>query len=69
MTQDQGTKLEGLFTSGQMHWSSIDSKMDNVTESLGSSLDILEDIKTNTDSIPKILGEIQKWNRDGLKVK
>ncbi len=69
MTQDQGTKLEGLFTSGQMHWSSIDSKMDNVTNALGEHLDVLSGIKDNTDNIPKILAEMQKWNRDGIKVK
>ena len=69
MTQDQGTKLEGLFTSGQMHWSSIDSKMDNVTNVLGEHLDVLSGIKDNTDNIPKILAEMQKWNRDGIKVK
>ncbi len=69
MTQDQGTKLEGLFTSGQMHWSSIDSKMDNVTNALGDSLDVLEDIKENTDCIPSILDELRKWIRDGIKVK
>ena len=69
MTQDQGTKLEGLFTSGQMHWSSIDSKMDNVTNALGEHLDVLSRIKDNTDNIPKILAEMQKWNRDGIKVK
>ena len=69
MTQDQGTKLEGLFTSGQMHWSSIDSKMDNVTNALGEHLDVLSGIKDNTDNIPKILAEMKKWNRDGIKVK
>ena len=69
MTQDQGTKLEGLFTSGQMHWSSIDSKMDNVTNALGEHLDVLSGIKDNTDNIPKILAEMQKWDRDGIKVK
>lgn len=69
MTQDQGTKIEGLFTAGQMHWSSIDSKMDNVTDALGESLDVLDDIKENTDSIPVILAEIRKWIRDGIKVR
>ena len=32
MTQDQGTKLEGLMTSLQMHGASIDEKLDNVSE-------------------------------------
>ncbi len=26
MTQDQGTKLEGMFTSGLQHWSSMDDR-------------------------------------------
>lgn len=32
MSQEQGTKLEGLFVSGQMHWASIDERMQDVSE-------------------------------------
>ena len=41
MTQDQGTKLEGLMTSLQMHGASIDEKLDNVSEGLAGALDTL----------------------------
>ena len=30
MTQDQGTKLEGMFTSGLQHWSSMDDRLESV---------------------------------------
>lgn len=69
MTQDQGTKLEGLFTSGQMHWASIDEKMDNAVSGLGGCLDVLGRIATNTSALPLMLALLQSFQRDGLKMK
>lgn len=69
MTQDQGTKLEGLMTSLQIHGASIDDKMDNITEGLGASLDALNRIAKNTDTLPQMLALWQAIKRDGLKVK
>ncbi len=69
MTQDQGTKLEGLMTSLQMHGASVDDKMDNIAEGLGSSLDALNRIAKNTDALPLMLALWQAIKRDGLKVK
>lgn len=69
MTQDQGTKLEGLFTSGQMHWASIDEKMDNAVSGLGGCLDVLGRIATNTNALPLMLALLQSFQRDGLKMK
>ena len=69
MTQDQGTKLEGLMTSLQMHGASIDEKLDNVSEGLAGALDALNRIARNTDDIPLILALLQAVKRDGLKVK
>ena len=73
MSQDQGTKLEGLFVSGQMHWSSIDDKMSDVSEQMGSAVDHLRRIEENTGTSAKHLGEIKddikKIVRDGLKMK
>lgn len=69
MTQDQGTKLEGLMTSLQMHGASIDEKLDNVSEGLAGALDTLNRIARNTDDIPLILALLKSVKRDGLKVK
>lgn len=49
MTQDQGSKLEGLMTSLQMHGASVDDKMDDIAEGLGSSLDALNRIAKGID--------------------
>lgn len=73
MSQDQGTKLEGLFVSGQMHWSSMDDKMSDVSEQMGAAVDHLRRIEENTGTSAKHLGEIKdeikKIVRDGLKMK
>lgn len=69
MTQDQGTKLEGLMTSLQMHGASVDDKMDDIAEGLGASLDALNRIADNTDALPLMLALWQAIKRDGLKVK
>ena len=73
MTQDQGTKLEGMFTSGLQHWSSMDEKMENVSEKMNSAENHLAKIEENTGKSAGHLGEIKeeirKILRDGLKVK
>lgn len=69
MTQEQGTKLEGLFTSGQIHWASIDEKMDNAVSGLGGCLDVLGRIAANTNALPLMLALLQSVQRDGLKMK
>ena len=73
MTHDQGTKLEGLFVSGQMHWASIDERMEDVSEQMGVAIDHLQKIEENTGTSAKHLAEInnyiKKMERDGIKVK
>lgn len=73
MTQDQGTKLEGMFTSGLQHWSSMDEKMENVSEKMNSAENHLAKIEENTGAsaghLSEIKEEIKKIVRDGLKVK
>lgn len=73
MSQDQGTKLEGLFVSGQMHWASIDERMEDVSEQMGVAIDHLQKIEENTGTSAKHLAEInnyiKKMERDGIKVK
>ncbi|MDY6122084.1 MAG: hypothetical protein SPI72_03285 [Porphyromonas sp.] len=69
MTQEQGTKLEGLFTSGQMHWASMDEQMHGMTADLSRVLDGLVQIASNTAPISSILQEIQIMRRDGVSIK
>ena len=73
MTQDHGTKLEGLFVSGQMHWASIDEKMTDVADQLGRAGDTLRRIEENTGANAKtaavILDKMKELIRDGIKVK
>lgn len=73
MTQDQGTKLEGMFTSGLQHWSSMDEKMENVSEKMNSAENHLAKIEENTGKsaghLEKIAENIVKIIRDGLKVR
>lgn len=73
MSQDQGTKLEGLFVNGQIHWSSIDDKMTDVSVQLGAAGDTLKKIEEHTSSsassLEEIKNDIKIIKRDGLKVK
>lgn len=69
MTQEQGTKLEGLFTSGQMHWASIDEKMDALSDGLSAATDHLQHIEENTGYCKVMSEDIKKMIRDGLKMR
>ena len=73
MTQDQGTKLDGMFTSGLQHWSSIDEKMESVIDKMNTAEGHLARIEENTGTSASHLGkieeEIRKINRDGVKCK
>lgn len=73
MTQDQGTKLEGMFTGGLQHWSSMDKQLESVVEKMDTAEGHLARIAENTGVSAGHLGElkevIKKMIRDGLKVK
>lgn len=69
LTQEQGTKLEGLMTSMQIHEASMDDNLDNIAEGMGAALDSLRRIKENTDVLPLMYALWQAIKRDGLKVK
>lgn len=73
MSQEQGTKLEGLFTSVQDHVSSMDDKMDDLADVGYESLDVLRSIDNNTrgcnEKLEKLSNDINEIKRDGLKVK
>lgn len=72
ITQEQGTKLEGLFTSGQIHWASMDESLEDVSENMGSAVDSLKRIEENTEYCRHLEGmseDIKRIVRDGIKVK
>lgn len=69
MTQEQGTKLEGLFTSAQVHLANIDDHTINITARLSNVLDSLSQIAHNTKPIISIYEEIQTLKREGIKIK
>ena len=73
MTQDQGTKLEGMFTGGLQHWSSMDDRLESVSEKMDTAEGHLARIAENTGvsagHLGEIKAEIKKMIRDGLKVK
>lgn len=73
LSQDQGTKLEGLFVSVQMHVASIDEKMEDVGSRMTEASDRLRKIEENTkrtaDKLDDVNDGIQKIIRDGVKTR
>jgi hypothetical protein len=73
MTYDQGTKLEGMFTGGLQHWSSMDDRLESVSEKMdtaeGHLVRIAENTGVSAGHLGEIKDEIKKMIRDGLKVK
>lgn len=72
MTQDQGTKLEGLFTSGQRHWASMDELLGRIADHWGDLDDRLRDLIENTGycrHLAAIAEDIQAMRRDGVKMR
>lgn len=60
MTQDQGTKLEGMFTSGLQHWSSMDDRLESVAEKMDTAEGHLARISENTGVSAGHLGELKE---------
>lgn len=60
MTQDQGTKLEGMFTSGLQHWSSMDDRLESVVEKMDTAEGHLARIAENTGVSAGHLGELKE---------
>ena len=71
MTQEQGTKLEGMFTDGLRHWASMDSGIENVAEKMSAAEGYLAKIEEHTRLGTACLGEIKEdirtIKRDGIK--
>lgn len=73
MSQDQGTKLEGLFVSVQGHVANIDAIVENVAERMSAAEGYLAQIAENTKSSAASAEEIKdlliKIARDGIRTK
>ena len=73
MSQDQGTKLEGIGVSIQLHTASIDEKMDDVSARMSEAQESLRKIESNTaksaEQLEKIAEDIAVIKRDGIKTR
>lgn len=73
MSQDQGTKLEGLFTSVQGHVTSIDGIVEDVAKRMSIAEGYLSKIADNTEANAKSAEEIkdiiEKIARDGIRTR
>ena len=73
MSQDQGTKLEGLFVSVQGHVANIDAIVENVAERMSAAegylAQIAENTKSNAASAEEIKELLIKIARDGIRTK
>lgn len=73
ISQDQGTKLEGLFVSVQGHVANIDRRSENVSAKLSMAESYLAKIAENTGESASKLKEIkelmEKLQRDGIKTR
>ena len=72
MSQEQGTKLEGLFTSVQDHVSSIDTTVFDISRSMYEASDSLVAIVRNTGycyHLEQMAADISELKRDGIKMK
>lgn len=72
MTQAQGTKLEGLMTSAQIHLASLDIKFEDVAKQMTHATTHLAKIEKNTAYCQRLEGiatDIAELKRNGIKVK
>lgn len=72
MTQEQGTKLEGLFTSVQMHVANIDDQMGYASDTMYSALEVLREISESVyfcKHLKDIKDDINFMRTNGVKMK
>jgi tape measure domain-containing protein len=60
MSQEQGTKLEGLWTTSAMHLSNMDEQMQDVSQQMGSAVDSLRRIEENTGTVQSIWAKLRR---------
>lgn len=69
LSQEQGTKLEGLFTSVQMHTASIDETLDGFMDTFGQLCDTIRKILERVDSLPEMADDIHELRINGIKLR
>lgn len=69
MSQEQGTKLEGLFTSVQMHAASIDETLDGFMDTFGQLCDTIGKILERVESLPEMAEDIHELRTNGIKLR
>jgi tape measure domain-containing protein len=73
MSQDTGTKLEGLFTAMRMVQEEMNRKMDELGPGLGEATGVLveirDEVKQSNGWLGRIYERIEVMIRDGVKVK
>jgi len=72
LSQDQGTKLEGMFTSDIMHLSSIDNKLTDMATQMNVAESYLARVAANSDYLKRldeIAEDLVAMKRDGVKMK
>lgn len=69
LSQEQGTKLEGLFTSVQMHAASIDETLDGFMDTFGQLCDTIGKILEKVDALPEMAEDIHELRTNGIKLR
>ena len=72
MSQDQGTKLDGMFTAGLQHWASMDKNIGSAVDKIGGALERLKKIEENTEyckRLDDIAEDINYMRKNGVKMK
>ena len=70
VTQEAFSRVEGLVTSIQIHDANVDKAVEEgIVPALGKSLDALNKIRVNTDTLPLMYEMLSKFDREGIKVK
>ena len=70
VTQEAFSRVEGLVTSIQIHEANVDKAVEEgIVPVLGRSLEALNRIRINTDTLPLMYEMLAKFDREGIKVK
>lgn len=70
VTQEAFSRVEGLVTSIQIHEANMDKAVEEgIVPVLGRSLEALNRIRINTDTLPLMYEMLAKFDREGIKVK
>jgi len=69
MSQETGTKIEGLLTSVQMHSASIDNKLDNIGNGFYEIQEAIFEIRKHTARLEMIEALMEEFKRNGIKIR